>query len=85
MALNPEQILKEIEEMQKGTRRKLEVKLKERNGTLVDIVQVNENIHLGSNLFYKGPLYWNAIIVEENSVRTLYRISEYLKLKTLLK
>ena len=75
-----EQILKSIERMVPGTIARLETKLEEMGETLKELLQVNENISLGSLLYLKGPLYWNAIFVEKEEKIKMYRISEYLNL-----
>lgn len=78
MTFYQEGILKSIENMQRGARAKLESRLQEENATLVELVQVNESISIGSPLFTKGPLYWNAIIIKIDGQTRMYRVSEYL-------
>jgi len=75
-----EEILRSIEGMAPGTRARLEEKLRERHEIIVDIAGLNESIRLGSQLYNKGPLYWNGIyVIGEEGQRRMYRIYEYLR------
>lgn len=78
MTFDQEEILKSIENMQRGARAKLESRLQGENATLCELIPINEGISIGSPLFIKGPTYWNAIIIKIDGQERMYRISEYL-------
>ena len=78
--MDREEILQWAENMSPGLRATLEKKLSERGEILTDLCQVNNKICIGSPLERKGPLYWNAIFVEKDGQRKMYRICAYISL-----